>query len=403
MSAYQEAQDAAKGAASQPDAAPPVDATPPKETNVITEAIDTPQPPLKTAVFVEAIDLTEAVIDEQNRTVRQRIIVAGKSKNNRLYSESVLEKATPLFEGVQTYANHQNKTDRSPRNIRDLTGWITQVEYREGALYGTRHFTRTEAGKDAWTLVEDIISGRAPKTLIGGSINAAGKGHVQDGVLIVDSIEKVDSVDDVHMPAAGGGFERLAAGIEDDLTSTLLGLLEYQEWFEARPEFINRLKGELKTVRLDEVTKAKLAEADQMVKAANSELETAQTALQEAQTHHATLQEANGKLLADLEQVRVKLAVLEALEDVQLPTVYKTDLRESLPKLPTEEWAAKIKSEIQKAKSAGVSKPRVPVTDAGFQEAVQVTDITPLKTGYDAIKPLPGEDYNAWLERTTRR
>ncbi len=51
----------------------------------------------RTAILVEALDLTEAQINLEERTVRQTIIRAGKSKNRRVYPEGVLEAATPLF------------------------------------------------------------------------------------------------------------------------------------------------------------------------------------------------------------------------------------------------------------------------------------------------------------------
>ena len=66
----------------------------------------------KTLVFVEALDLTEAQIDNEAQTVRQRIIRPGRSANGRVYTPDVLRRAVSLFEGVKTFADHQSGTER---------------------------------------------------------------------------------------------------------------------------------------------------------------------------------------------------------------------------------------------------------------------------------------------------
>lgn len=163
--------------------------------------------------FVESVDLSEAMVNTTDRTAKVRLIAAGLSQNGKQYSEAVLRKAAPLFEGVRAYRDHPTKADqreRPERSMRDITGWYTGVVYENGGLYATRHFSRTQAGQDAWALVEDIVNGHAPASLAGVSINAQGTGRSvrrDDGdVLIVESIEAVTSVDDVTQPAAGGAY-----------------------------------------------------------------------------------------------------------------------------------------------------------------------------------------------------
>ena len=321
---------------------------------------------MKTTVLIERLDLTEAQLDTANRTVRQRLIKAGTSLNKRDYSESVLSKAAPLFEGVKTYANHPSldeRKSRPERSTRDITGWISDVVYENGTIYGTRHFTRTQAGNDSWALVEDIVSGKAPASLLGASINAVGKARTEQrsgaNVLVVESIEAVNSVDDVTTPAAGGGFElMMSAG--DDVTAMLLNNLSYEEWFEARPEFVKRAQGEMKTVRQDDAVKAAKADADQLTEA-----------LTTAQTQIATLTGERDAALEEAGRKARELTVVDMLAKVNLPASYKAELREELPKLPESEWQKKIDKELAKAKASGVL-PRV--TTTGMSQSVHTLE-----------------------------
>lgn len=314
---------------------------------------------MKTTVLIEQLDLLEATLDRENRTVRQRLIKAGMSLNKRDYSESVLQKSAPLFEGIKTYANHpslEERKSRPERSTRDITGWISDVVYENGVIYGTRHFTRTQAGNDSWALVEDIVSGKAPSSLLGASINAVGKSRIDNrngsNVVIVESIDAVNSVDDVTTPAAGGGFE-LMASAGDDVTAMLLKNLSYEEWFESRPEFVKRVHGELKTVRQDDAVKAAKAEANQLTEA-----------LTEAQTLIQTLKDERDAALVEAQGKARELAVVKMLGKVTLPKSYKDSLYEDLLKLPEAEWQVKIDKELAKAKAANV-QPRIQTTGGG--------------------------------------
>lgn len=313
---------------------------------------------MKTQVFIEALDLTEAQLDAEKRTARQRLITAGRSANGRVYGENVLQAAAQLFEGVKTYANHPTRSerrDRPERNTRDITGWITDIEYREGALYGTRHFARTQAGQDMWALVEDVVEKRAPASLIGASINAVGKASRDDsGDWLVESIDQVHSVDDVTTPAAGGGF--LAESATGDLTDALLAELTYEEWFEANPDFTKRLQKEMKATRQTDAVKAAKAEADR-----------ANQALTEAQHQITSLTDDNTRLAAETEQLRRKLVLEQTLRQVNLPATWEESLRARLVSVEVETWPAIIREEMAKAQSAGTTRQRVQVSESGVR------------------------------------
>lgn len=358
---------------------------------------------MKTTVLIEALDLTEAKIDIENRTVRQTLIRAGKSLNKRQYSEAVLSAATPLFEGTKAFSDHPSKSemkDRSERSIRHISGWFTEATFENGALIATRHFTNNEAGRDSWALVEQIVTGKAPPSLMGASINALGRGRVEkidnEDVLIVESIDQVISCDDVTTPAAAGGWERLVASAGSDLTTELLKAVDYEEWQECQPSYVERLKKEWKTVRLEDETKRVLAEADSNVKAANTKAAETEQALSEAQINIQALNEANTKLLSELEIVRRELTLEKALSKVKLPELYLEDLRSRLPQVAMAEWQGLIEIEIAKARKA---KAPVTVTGAGAQinNPLPVSPI-PIPDSTDML-PREFEDVDAWARR----
>lgn len=271
----------------------------------------------KAIVLAEALDLSEAQFDTENRVLRNVILIrSGKSLNKRNYPEAVLQSAVSVFEGSKAFDSHA----KGERRVGELTGYYQNVRYEEGTLKADRYFLPTTAGKDVMAVVE-AIKGGAPRTLAGLSINAVGTGKVQkiDGedVLNVESITAANSVDDVVSPAAGGTY--LTASTGDEMAKAFIDALTFEEWFEARPEYIKRVQGEMKTVRQDDALKAAKAEA-----------ETAQQALSEAQNTVTSLTEQNTKLETDNEILRRELALEKALGKVQLPLSWKTSLRNRL-------------------------------------------------------------------------
>jgi hypothetical protein len=370
-----------------------------EETTIIpedtTNEAELQEATIQTGIYIEPMDLSEAQLDPANRTVQQVIIRAGVSKNKRYYSEALLQTALLLFEGVKTYANHPQAKGNGERSVRELTGWIDGVEYQNGNLTGRRHFLRTQAGQDSWAIVEDIVNGKAPASLMGASINAIGKGKPgkmdNEEVLIVESIEAIHSVDDVTNAAAGGGWEQLVAG-GDELQQQLFAALDYQEYLEARPDYVDRLKREWKLVRLGDATKTALAESDKKVKDAKQQMSQLEEALQQARAEADEYAEVNTKLLSELQTVRRELAVTDLLERNHLPAAYKKDLRERLPLLEEAEWDAVLAKEMAKIKASGTT-PRVQVRNASAQTADTIT--------LSRSSPVPLEDENVeqWLRR----
>lgn len=306
-------------------------------------------------LLIESLDLSEAQFDPSARVLKNvGLITAGKSLNKRYYSEDVLKDAVKVFEGSKSFDSHA----KGERRVGELTGWNENVRFENGKLRADRHFLPTRAGQDVMAVVEAVINGGAPRNLAGLSINAIGTGKVQklDGedYLHVESISAVNSVDDVISPAAGGSYVESAA-FGDELMNAYLNSLTFEEFFNARPEYIKRIQNEMKTARQDEAIKAAKAEANRHL-----------TALTEAQTTIATLTAEREAAIAHEATARRELAIEKALNRVQLPETWKKSLRNHLNESDPQKWESIIEDEIAKAKSSSGS---VKVTGAGQQIA----------------------------------
>lgn len=340
---------------------------------------------MKTTIFTEQLDLSEAQVD--GRVMRNVVLIrAGTSANRRHYSEDVLQKAAPVFEGVKAYDGH----DRRARKVAETTGWYANVRYENGALRADRYFTGTQAGRDVQSIAEDIVSGVAPKTLAGLSINATGTGKAQklpDGdALVVEAITAAESVDDVATPAAGGGYTEQKS--DDALAQALIESMTFEEFFASRPDYIERIQKELKTIRQDEAVKAAKAEADHNREALTEltkQLEEAQAAREAAERERDTARRA--------------LTVERILNDpkVKLPASWKNELRVKLSEADPEQWGGLVESYQKLAVSAG-HKPRVEVTGADYQENTPA----PIQEN-QSLTPRADEGIGDWITRLAQQ
>jgi hypothetical protein len=115
-----------------------------------------------------------------------------------------------------------------------------------------------EAQKTAYPLIAEAI--QSNPALIQTSINAMGTTSLGEAegrkAVMVESIIAANSVDLVTTGAAGGTFAgALLASDGDEFTTGLLNAITFEEWREARPEFVDKLKTEWKTPRDAEALK----------------------------------------------------------------------------------------------------------------------------------------------------
>ncbi|MGI6366862.1 MAG: hypothetical protein ACOX2L_00635 [Anaerolineae bacterium] len=136
------------------------------------------------------------------------VILAEGVANGLLFGPVVLQAAAPLFNGVPVFVDHATSADlrrAGGRSVRDLAGIIASAHWdaSAGAIRGTLSLTRSLPWLHA--LIADFA---AHPALFGLSADLwlrssdAGEGQPR----VVTSIERVNSVDVVVRPAAGGRF-----------------------------------------------------------------------------------------------------------------------------------------------------------------------------------------------------
>ncbi len=160
---------------------------------------------------IQLIEAAEA--DKQGWEWDVEIIQTGLSSNGFYYPPATLEKATPLFEGVRALARaddlHIQDKDKSVKNI---VGWFSNPRYEDGKIKA--RFRISEAAGWLRTLMLDAWQ-HGEKDIVGFSIVAQGVSKLKRDnkrlIKNVESINRVDTVDVVVSPAAGGRIIRLAA------------------------------------------------------------------------------------------------------------------------------------------------------------------------------------------------
>lgn len=162
------------------------------------------------AAFTEAIDgkgfVWEAVL-----------VKSGLSLNNRYYPDAVLREAMPLFEGRPIFAKADEQHLKGEgKDVRNILGYVGNVRFAEGAAPDTGALTGTVTLLAAAGNLPEVIReawDRGKKDLVGLSIDAIGraKSETRDGksVRVATKITKVNSVDLIVEPGAGGGLVRL--------------------------------------------------------------------------------------------------------------------------------------------------------------------------------------------------
>jgi hypothetical protein len=173
------------------------------------------------------------------------------------YPLAVLQAAVPVYDGARVFAltqgQHDDPANPYGKSVRDLVGWISDCKASATGLQGMFNISKTakwlrDMVVDAWD--------RGKKDLVGLShdVRAAYK-KGNNGRIEVEKIIKVDSVDVVYDPIAGGKFLRMAAARtagrkEEQMIEKLLAALKAQ-----RPDLYATIEGKVtsKTVTEDEV------------------------------------------------------------------------------------------------------------------------------------------------------
>ena len=206
---------------------------------------------------VEDKELFEALtVDTDTNRARVILLKSGWSKNKRFYSPDVLGEAVSLFEGAKCYLDHEDVKGISNRSVRELAGFYENVAFINNRLEGDLQFLDTEAGKIGLALAQESIKHNKP--LAGLSLKGLGKLRKTEEGYIVEELQKVNSVDIVSEPAAGGEFIKLYESIMevDEMKDLTIEKLKTE-----RPDLVQEIVDEV-----EERVYGKKTEVDKQLK-----------------------------------------------------------------------------------------------------------------------------------------
>jgi len=150
---------------------------------------------------------------------------AVRSKNGRCYTVTALREAASLFNGARVYDDHLTDREYAERGglrsvAREWLGSIREAHFDEA--------TRSICG--TLTVVDDAFAAKLSRAAEGGVLNSIGlsidvlqRGTVRaingEPCQVIEAITKVNSVDAVGEPAAGGKFVRALESIQTETRS----------------------------------------------------------------------------------------------------------------------------------------------------------------------------------------
>lgn len=199
------------------------------ELGAPVEVVENYQPvaaPAAAVVMTESAGHTGGIFLESKDAAgtrwRIRAIRAGLSGNKNYYPNAVLREALPLFDGARVFAKSDDEHLRGEgKSVRNLIGRLSNPAFVEGSGQDGGEVQAdldllASAGefpaklREAWN--------RGMSNLFGFSIDARGQSRAEDGRRIAQKISKVNSVDLIIEPGAGGQLINLleAQGPEED-------------------------------------------------------------------------------------------------------------------------------------------------------------------------------------------
>lgn len=166
--------------------------------------------------------LTESVgedrINDEQGVISNVKVLGRSSENKREYSDRAMQDACRLYEGCEVNMNHPPRANAAAeRGMIEGWGILKQCRVGSDGVYADLHYLREHT--ETPLVIERIKRGFP----IGLSHNAMGNAVHRSGKLIVESVDKVRSVDMVRKPATNVNlFES-----EDEMkTTTLRELIE---------------------------------------------------------------------------------------------------------------------------------------------------------------------------------
>jgi len=141
-------------------------------------------------------------VDRDAGVIRGVRVLGRESRNGREYSDRALEEAAKFYEGIGVNLNHPDRRETNvERSVEAGFGWLAGIAVKADGVYADLHYLRSHP--QAAVIAE--AAERNPQRF-GLSHNAEGKVSRRGDKTIVESIEKVRSVDVVQNPATNRGL-----------------------------------------------------------------------------------------------------------------------------------------------------------------------------------------------------
>lgn len=256
-------------------------------------------------------------IDKEARMIRGIALVNSKAQNGRrFYSADVLNSSTNLFEGVRSFLDHPAKRDDdtdtdSPRAVNELLGKIVNVKSENTG----KDTARLRADLQVFPKQGDWIFETAEQfpDMVGMSINAWGKLKRSDGKEIVESIDRVDSVD-----------------LVTDMGATV-------SIFESQQKAIETQKQEEEKAIMDRI------------KELETELAALNEKIQGLEKDNSALKEEKEKLIQERDGKEKEIQITKILDEQEIPKGARTEeILEAIRALEGEEKIKKFVSTLKK-------------------------------------------------------
>lgn len=261
---------------------------------------------LQGEVFIEAVKSAEG--DKPARYL-VRVIKSGLSGNGVVYPAAVLREAAPLFNGVRVFAKSDDEHLASKgKDFRQLVGRLTSAKFVEAKDGGGEIQAVLDVleSSDVSAKLREAVS-RGMTDLFGLSIDASGPAKKSGRFLEAVKFRKINSVDLIIEPGAGGQLIRFTEAKATPNEETDMLREQMMKFIEARDA---KRAGELANATDEEV----LTAYNEAVKASNESNATAAAVTQEAIDERFRMIEARANARVAIAEAKLPAAVKERLQ-----------------------------------------------------------------------------------------
>ncbi len=179
---------------------------------------------------------SEITVDQVGKRIKNVALVGMISRNKRRYLPEALKAGVSKYEGAKVYIDHPGAKDTQNgfRSMRDLAGRVENARFDGNKIRGDIKLLDNEGGRLAHQIATEMPD------IAGMSHNAYGKYKRENGTEVVESIEKVVSVDVVTEPATNNGFYEGAGNPSYDELFIEKKIAESGLPYEAKTEVFKR-------------------------------------------------------------------------------------------------------------------------------------------------------------------